>query len=193
MKKYPDSVIARVRAMLPTEPVEGCVEWPMSKTRAGYGQLAYKGDDGKRGTAYAHRAAYIAAFGPIPNGMLVCHKCDNPACFNPAHFFLGDYRDNALDMVAKGRHFCPSVPGAFPNHWSKTRPLRGEDGGNSKITEADAIAIIASAEKGVRLAERYGISPAAVSHIRIGKTWTHLSRDTSPFLRRIRRNRPLES
>lgn len=188
MKKYPDSVISRVRAMLPAEPVDGCVEWPMSKTLAGYGQLAYKGDDGKRGTAYAHRAAYIAAFGPIPDGMLVCHKCDNPACFNPAHFFLGDYRDNARDMVTKGRNYIPQ-PGAFPNHWSKIDPLRGEDGGNAKITEAEAIAIIASAEKGVRLAERYGVTPAAISSIRTGKTWTHLSRDTSPFRRRTRRNK----
>jgi hypothetical protein len=60
-----------------------------------YGQLAH-------GT-YAHRLAYEMWIGPIPAGMLVCHRCDNPPCFNPAHLFLGSKRDNLVDAALKGR------------------------------------------------------------------------------------------
>lgn len=55
----------------------------------------------------AHRLAWEEAFGPIPAGMCVLHTCDNRACVNIDHLFLGTYQDNALDMVAKGRHGKP--------------------------------------------------------------------------------------
>jgi HNH endonuclease len=67
-------------------------------TRPGYGELLAWGKH-----AYAHRIAYHLAVGPIPEGMLVCHTCDNGLCCNPAHLFLGTARDNTRDMMAKGR------------------------------------------------------------------------------------------
>lgn len=67
-------------------------------TRAGYGELMV---DGK--IAYTHRLAYALAVGPVPDGMLVCHTCDNTLCCNPLHLFLGTSRDNSRDMMAKGR------------------------------------------------------------------------------------------
>lgn len=55
---------------------------------------------------YAHRFGWTLANGEIPPGMCVLHRCDNPPCVNPTHLFLGDRRDNAIDMIAKGRHWA---------------------------------------------------------------------------------------
>lgn len=54
---------------------------------------------------YAHRLAWVQAYGPIPDGLSVLHTCDTRACVNPEHLFLGTHKDNTLDMVAKGRHW----------------------------------------------------------------------------------------
>lgn len=57
----------------------------------------------------AHRASWLTFVGPIPDGMCVLHKCDNPPCVNPDHLFLGTMADNTRDMHAKGR--APVAPG----------------------------------------------------------------------------------
>lgn len=74
-----------------------CWEWTGSRVWNGYGQFR----NGK--VVYAHRYAYELWFGPIPDGLLVCHVCDNRSCVRPEHLFLGDYQDNAQDASKKGR------------------------------------------------------------------------------------------
>ena len=78
---------------------EGCWPWRGTIGANGYGNVRI---GGKR--ISAHRLAYEVFCGPIPAGLLVCHRCDHPSCCNPGHLFLGTSKDNSADMLAKGRH-----------------------------------------------------------------------------------------
>lgn len=84
---------------------DGCWVWIASKLPTGYGQF-WSGERNMR----AHRFSYILHYGNIPNGMLVCHKCDNPSCVRPDHLFLGTSLDNAIDKVSKGRNNITFTP-----------------------------------------------------------------------------------
>ena len=80
----------------------GCWDWVGARDTFGYGVIG-RGGRG-RGHTGAHRVSWQIHRGPIPPGMYVLHRCDNPPCSNPAHLFLGTHRDNVADMVAKGRN-----------------------------------------------------------------------------------------
>ena len=84
----------RFWALVDKKGPDECWEWKGFRTSGGYGMYSRKG---------AHRIAYELTFGPVPTGLWVCHHCDNRECCNPAHLFLGTARDNAMDMVTKGR------------------------------------------------------------------------------------------
>lgn len=75
----------------------GCWEWLGNKDRTGYGRFG-------RGGRAAHRFAYRLWNGPIPDGLSVLHRCDNPGCVKPGHLWLGTQSDNLRDMASKGRH-----------------------------------------------------------------------------------------
>jgi hypothetical protein len=94
-----EEMIARIERFAIPVPEAGCWLWTGRRATAGYGVITGPHQQ-KIG---AHRAAFEAFIGPIPDGLLVCHKCDTPACCNPQHLFLGTHKDNMQDMALKGR------------------------------------------------------------------------------------------
>lgn len=135
------------------EPNSGCQLWLGSADTDGYGQIRDNGP-----MAGAHRVAWRIAFGSIPVGLIVCHKCDVPPCINADHLFLGTHRDNAADRDAKGRRIAP----------------RGEESGLSKLTEEEVQAIQADSRRQIDIARDFGISQSHVSAIKHGLVWRHL-------------------
>lgn len=105
---------------------------------------------------------------------MVCHRCDNPPCINPAHLFLGTALDNVRDAISKGRmHPTGGQAGGDYTHMA-----RGEASGLSKLTEAKVREIRRlRAEEGltqVELAARFGMSRTPIADILAGRTWRHV-------------------
>jgi len=137
-----------------------CWLWTASRKPNGYGQFTKKPL-----LFYAHRVAYEATYGPIPAGLIVCHRCDNPPCVRPDHLFLGTDLDNAQDRVAKGR----STRGRSIN--------AGERNGHAKLTPTNVIAIKrahATGQSKAALARRYAVSPRTIADAIRGATWPHV-------------------
>jgi hypothetical protein len=82
---------------------DGCWIWTASKRHKGYGAFCYS-KNGVVVQGRAHRFMWEMVYGDIPAGMFVLHRCDNPACVNPDHLWLGTNQDNVDDMMRKGRH-----------------------------------------------------------------------------------------
>lgn len=99
-----------------------CWLWTGATFRNGYGLVAVGRDAKGRGVpGYTHRVAFILAKGPIPDGLVVRHACDNPPCCNPAHLLLGTQADNIHDAQRQGK-YAAERPGA----WKVEPALRRE-------------------------------------------------------------------
>ena len=132
----------------------GCILWTKSVTHKGHGRLHIGG----RQTT-AHREAYRVAYGPIPEGMCVCHTCDVPRCINIEHLFLGTQVDNLADMVSKGRH------------------AYGTKNGKSKLDADRVIEMRKQRANGAAyssIAAWAGVSCATAYSAGNGKTWAHI-------------------
>lgn len=103
-KRSPAAAWASFLARLDGYGESQCWEWTGATDPNGYGRLAWNDR-----LWLAHRVSYTQHVGPIPDGISVCHRCDNPPCCNPAHLFLGTHADNVRDMWAKGRGKTPTT------------------------------------------------------------------------------------
>lgn len=99
---------------------EECWEWQGAKGRGRYGTISW---NGKR--IRTHRASWMLAHGDIPDGLEVCHHCDNPPCVNPAHLFVGTHSENMKDARRKGRQPLPHEIGSIPHNALKSHCIRG--------------------------------------------------------------------
>lgn len=149
----------------------GCWEWIASSRGAGYGSI-------RVGTKIvdAHRVAYTLFKGDIPDGLLVCHTCDNRKCVNPDHLFLGTYKDNYDDAVAKGR-MKTTTEGITTEAREKLRNKSRENSINRVYEIGLILAIKEALMCGMRnrdISELYGVNRFLVSNIKTGKNWAWL-------------------
>ncbi|SRR6266436_5199298 len=125
---------------------DGCCEWTGLKDKDGYGRFYAKWK------ISSHRFSWELFYGPIPDGLLVLHTCDNTSCIKPTHLFLGTHKDNMADCVSKGR-----------------KP-EGNRHGMCKLSDEEVREIRRSSENGVVLGARYGVCRSTISYIRLRKT-----------------------
>lgn len=142
----------------------GCWEYQGGLAPNGYGrfQICLRGGSPIKRTVAAHRVAYAYNFGVDPGDKYVCHRCDNPVCICPAHLFLGTPKQNSDDMVKKGRSMDQS----------------GANNHACKLDEDIVLAVVRLITKGwsnKRIAELLPVSHSQVSHIRLGKSWRHVT------------------
>jgi hypothetical protein len=145
----------RIEAKVLRIPEAGCWVWMGSTQVRGYGELI----SNKR-KYLAHRASYEAFVGEIPKGMYVCHACDNVACVNPNHLFLGTQKQNLQDMASKGR-----------STW-------GEKNANSKLTEEQVKEIkhgFVNGKTDIELSVQFNISRSTIYGIRNRRLWGYIN------------------
>ena len=162
---------------------DDCWEWQGYRTSKGYGRMQVNYI-----SLGAHRLSWEIHNGPVPDGLLVCHRCDNPPCVNPEHLFVGTCVDNAQDMLAKGRATTGASNGAHTQphrrprgdrNGARTHPekwRRGEAVNGAKLTESSVREIrrLAGTASTYRLADKFGVSPATVQRTIARKTWRHV-------------------
>lgn len=135
-----------------------CWNWTGSTKSNGYGHLLP--DSGRKKVA-THRLSWEMHNGPIPEGLFVCHRCDNRACVNPAHLFLGTSQDNVTDMYQKGRN-------------SRANRVSGERCHLSKLTADQVLEIRASGDRLRDIACRYGVHTNSIRAIKSRRVWKHV-------------------
>lgn len=148
-----------------------CWEWQAGCFRGGGYGMFWR--DGKN--MGAHRVSWEIHRGLIPEGMFICHRCDNPPCVNPAHLFLGTPADNQADASRKGR-----LP-AGSRHHMRQQPeliLRGDDAPWSKLTSEKIVRIRRLHSEGANASElsrRFNVSRWAIRRVVARETWKHIN------------------
>lgn len=160
----------RLLSRVQFEPNSGCWLWEGGTVFYGYGVTGY---DGK--SKRVHRLSWEIFRGPIPEGMVICHRCDTPPCANPDHLFLGTRSDNNYDCVRKGR----------------ANNRTGEQKPNAVLSNESVRAIWLSPLSNAAIAEQLGVNPRAVSNVRTGMLWRSVTATLPPQPTRKRTRRDL--
>jgi len=154
------STVERFFSKVRIDDTTDCWLWTTYKDKDGYGTFLIKDKLYK-----AHRFSYENLYGPIPEGMLVCHHCDNPSCVNPFHLFLGTHKDNIQDMWRKGR----------ANKYKKGSNIpRAIKIRNPKLSECDVHSIRVDSRSGSTLARIYNVTRTTIYDIKNKKSWNWL-------------------
>lgn len=136
------------------EKTNKCWNWVGAKSKFGHGRFKIKGK------LYSpHRLIWAWTVGAIPEGKLICHTCDNPACVNPSHLFLGSFSDNMKDAYSKGRMRIPYNEGEQIK-WHKLT--------QKQVVEIRKLSLIKTQTE---LGEIYGVHRRTIGDVLIGKTW----------------------
>lgn len=135
-----------------------CWPWLGAKFPNGYGRVNLPRMNGKQKGTTAHRALWASLFGEPHPALEICHTCDNRACCNPRHLFVGTPKINAIDKKNKGR----------------VARINGSRNGQSKLKEHDVAIIRTSNLSNRELAKIFGVSHANISAIRARKAWNHV-------------------
>ena len=146
-----------IKARIKIHPETGCWEWQRKRKFDGYGSksISYRDSTGRKRytTILIHRRVWELVNGPIPENVMVCHRCDNPPCCNPDHLFLGTCQDNVTDMAIKGRQ-------------------------HAKLTEEQVRTILARRADGVsceQLGREFGVWDSTIRRIIRGAAWKQVT------------------
>ncbi len=137
---------------------DGCWQWLGGTFGGRYGQFRALGRKVK-----AHRFAWEITYGPVPNGKILCHRCDNMLCVRPHHLFVGTHADNAADRSAKGRSARFNAP-----------ILKGDRNPSAVLTVTKVATIrdrLSKGERRAELAAQFNVSKSTIDQIARGETW----------------------
>lgn len=145
-KRFNKTIKERLAENMKVSRISGCWEWTGETNEFGYGRMNVSGKK-----KVVHRIAYAEFVEEVPKEMFLCHKCDNPKCFNPFHLFVGNQKDNMEDMRRKGR-------------------------AGKKLTADDVKKILRSSDIDAQLARDFKVNQATIHAIKNGHTWKHIER-----------------
>ena len=135
--------------------VSGCWNWKMAKNSRGYAEISHNAKKER-----ANRISYQAFKGEVPSHLFICHTCDNPACVNPDHLYIGTHQNNVDDKLKRNKQ------------------PRGEEIKLAKLTEKDILKIRELWEKRYmsqqKIADQFGVIQTTISRIVLRQTWKHI-------------------
>lgn len=143
------TILAKFWSRVDVKSVRFCWQWKSNTDDQGYGRFRHSSKDPE---IKAHRFAWQAFNGPVPEGLMILHSCDNTWCCNPRHLRPGTAQDNSHDCLSRGRHVS----------------LTGKRNGRSKLTDEQVTTIRRCDRTNTSLAAEYGVSHSLISMIRNG-------------------------